>query len=215
MLGDNPEKSKNPLKKAMRRRNAKTVTFASPTYFEASDIDYSTEEEPGEGDYPEDEEEESARAEIQNREEAEVVVVEPLRPRSHREKKLGESETLWEKQESDRASPDKHRTSEEFVDRHGTLNESLVLDASTYFFPGENAASRSRNGILRNTDSFFKDDTVETKKISLTPNLLRDDSGVNGFSSETKEVTCSYPIYAILNRANSPSCKEPWQFRVD
>ena len=29
---------------------------------------------------------------------------------------------------------------------------------------------------MRNTDSFFKDDTVETKKISLTPNLLRDDT---------------------------------------
>lgn len=45
MLGDNPEKSKNPLKKAMRRRNAKTVQFTAPTYFEASDVDYSTEEE--------------------------------------------------------------------------------------------------------------------------------------------------------------------------
>lgn len=45
MLGDNPEKTKNPLKKAMRRRNAKTVQFAAPTYVEASDYDYSTEDE--------------------------------------------------------------------------------------------------------------------------------------------------------------------------
>lgn len=45
MLGDNPEKSKNPLKKAMRRRNAKTVQFAAPTYVEASDYDYSSDEE--------------------------------------------------------------------------------------------------------------------------------------------------------------------------
>ncbi|KAM0250957.1 hypothetical protein ACHAQJ_008379 [Trichoderma viride] len=36
--------------------------------------------------------------------------------------------------------------------------------------------SISRNGNIRNTDSFFKDDTVETKKITLTPNLLRDDA---------------------------------------
>ncbi|KAI7426077.1 hypothetical protein KC368_g18485, partial [Hortaea werneckii] len=42
MLGDNSEKSRNPLKKAMRRRNAKTVQFAAPTYVEASDYDYST-----------------------------------------------------------------------------------------------------------------------------------------------------------------------------
>ncbi len=47
MLGDNPEKSKNPLKKAMRRRNAKTVQFAAPQYFEPSDFEYSDEEEDG------------------------------------------------------------------------------------------------------------------------------------------------------------------------
>lgn len=44
MLGDNPERSKNPLKKARRRRNAKAVQFTTPTYYEASDIDWSDEE---------------------------------------------------------------------------------------------------------------------------------------------------------------------------
>ena len=53
MLGDNPEKSINPLKKAMRRRNAKTVQFTAPTYYEASDIEYSSDEEGDEGVYPE------------------------------------------------------------------------------------------------------------------------------------------------------------------
>ena len=33
---------------------------------------------------------------------------------------------------------------------------------------------------MRNTDSFYKDDTVETKKISLTPNLLKEDNGSKG-----------------------------------
>lgn len=47
MLGDNPEKTRNPLKKAMRRRTAKTVQFAAPTYVEASDYDYSSDEEDG------------------------------------------------------------------------------------------------------------------------------------------------------------------------
>lgn len=52
MLGDNQDKPKNPLKKAMRRRNGKTVQFAAPTYHEASDVDYSTEEEEEvEGEY--------------------------------------------------------------------------------------------------------------------------------------------------------------------
>jgi hypothetical protein len=45
MLSDNSEKTRNPLKKAMRRRNAKTVQFAAPTYVEASDYDYSSDEE--------------------------------------------------------------------------------------------------------------------------------------------------------------------------
>lgn len=48
--------------------------------------------------------------------------------------------------------------------------------------------SRSRNGTIRNTDSFFKDDTAEPKKISLTPNLLRNDSSFrSGRSSESRE----------------------------
>lgn len=59
----------------------------------------------------------------------------------------------------------------------------------------EGIVSRSRNGILRNTDSFFKDDTVETKKISLTPNLLRDDSGNTGPVTEMKEVTLSLVFF--------------------
>jgi hypothetical protein len=50
MLGDNTEKSKNPLKNAMRRRNAKKVQFCAPTYVEASDVEYSTDEDDGEAD---------------------------------------------------------------------------------------------------------------------------------------------------------------------
>ena len=83
MLGDNPERSKNPLKKAIRRRNAKTVQFTAPTYFEASDVDYSTEEEEeGDGEFfPHDEE----GAETQNQEEEvvadDVAIIEPLNTR--------------------------------------------------------------------------------------------------------------------------------------
>jgi hypothetical protein len=66
------------------------------------------------------------------------------------------------------------------------------------FTPAENV-SRSRNGTVRNTDSFFKDDSAEPKKISLTPNLLRDEANNNNannnsnnsnniFANELKEV---------------------------
>lgn len=49
MLGDNAEKSKNPLKKAIRRRNAKTVQWSmTPIYVEASDYDYSSDEDEAE-----------------------------------------------------------------------------------------------------------------------------------------------------------------------
>lgn len=174
MLGDNPEKSKNPLKKAMRRRNAKTVTFASPTFFEASDIDYSTEEEEEEGEgEEEDEEEEASRTEtetIQDEIHDEDIVVEPLKPKSNKEKAPREVKVDTEDVQADRSSPEKPRPSDESLDR-----------------PGDNV-SRSRNGTLRNTDSFFKDDTAEPKKISLTPNLLRDDSGNNIVKTEPQEV---------------------------
>ena len=82
MLGDNPEKSRNPLKKAMRRRNAKTVQFAEPTYYEPSDNDYTTDEE------NEDEQDfltvaASARSDPQTDEQAQeqTDVVEPLKVR--------------------------------------------------------------------------------------------------------------------------------------
>jgi hypothetical protein len=45
MLGDTAGDSKNPLKKAMKRRKAKTVQFTAPTFVEASDYDYSSDEE--------------------------------------------------------------------------------------------------------------------------------------------------------------------------
>src|SRR3569833_2641401 len=51
MLGDQAKKSKNPIKSAMRRRKAKTVTFTAPTYVDYSDIDYSTDEEDLEAEY--------------------------------------------------------------------------------------------------------------------------------------------------------------------
>lgn len=53
----------------------------------------------------------------------------------------------------------------------------------------------SKNGTLRNTDSFFKDDNAETRKITLTPALFRDD-GATGPSrpSDSKERSSSFDI---------------------
>ncbi len=83
MLGDNPEKSKNPLKKAMRRRNAKTVQFAAPQYFDPSDVEYSTDEEEQEdGEYLTQQEGAEPQDQDQGREVDESATVEPLKSRS-------------------------------------------------------------------------------------------------------------------------------------
>ena len=117
MLGDNAEKSKNPLKKAMRRRNAKTVTFASPTYFEASDIDYSTEEEDeDEGGFLDEETEvDTETRDVDETIRDESMAVEPLRP-----KPQVDTTTISEEEER-QESPDKARTSDEFFEQPGML----------------------------------------------------------------------------------------------
>ena len=59
----------------------------------------------------------------------------------------------------------------------------------------DGTTNKSRKGTLRNTDSFFKDDSVETRKINLTPSLLRDDSsGARLSTNESKEVSNSSHI---------------------
>ncbi|KAF3483658.1 SH3 domain protein [Arthroderma uncinatum] len=181
MLGDNAEKSKNPLRIAMRRRHGKTVTFNDPLCFEAEEvpIDYSTGSEEEEDRFLEDDDEEeeeeeeeeeddevhekSARANKQQQEASrkdDDMAVEPLRPKQHQK----ELATLHEDQPEPRESMEDQ------------YNDDLDVPHG-----------RSRNGVVRNTDSFFKDDTLETKKISLTPNLLRDDSLSTQQSAEQKE----------------------------
>ncbi|EXJ75114.1 uncharacterized protein A1O5_01810 [Cladophialophora psammophila CBS 110553] len=167
MLGDNPEKSKNPLKKAMRRRNAKTVQFAPPTYYEPSDYEYSDEEEEGEegqhdqigmdnsddGDNAEDQQEASATS-AEPQEPQESVAANGIQRVTSNDSLKNESASSPVKGQQSQSSSEQRQTDE--------------------------PVQRSRKGVVRNTDSFFKDDTVETKKISLTPRLLRGDSDSGG-----------------------------------
>ena len=130
MLGDNPERSKNPLKKAMRRRNAKTVQFAAPTYYDPSDHEYSSEEEDGEegedlnfvqgAEVQQDQEQQVE--EVQE----EIAAVEPLRvkspPREEVDKSDAWTETMSQHSTVGRNSQDeKPRTSEETFERQGKL----------------------------------------------------------------------------------------------
>lgn len=189
MLGDQQqEKSKATFKTAIRRRK-KTVTFAAPTYVDYSDIEYSTDED-------DDQEEIFARQQMaaqQAREQAaaaesghddddgdasevedESARVEPLKMRAAKEAKTAEEE------DSDAEHP--RPSSEDFFDTKS------------------DGASRSRNGTLRNTDSFFKDDSVETKKITLTPNLLRDDSTPRESTESAKETRPRPSLDKVLDR---------------
>lgn len=66
---------------------------------------------------------------------------------------------------------------------------------------------KSRRGTLRNTDSFFRDDSVETRKITLTPNLLRDDSSNSTTrSNESKEVSAAFEASPACVGANRSIC---------
>lgn len=133
MLGDNPEKSRNPLKIAMRRRNAKTVQFAAPTYCDPPPMDYSTdegedEEEDGEREYTTQEEENSDhqggdRQEDQN----EKPSVEPAVAKGDvaETNEIAESKTSLDSRDSDdhKKAAGTERTSEEAVERSGDLSK--------------------------------------------------------------------------------------------
>lgn len=173
MLGDQADKPKNPLKKAIRRRNAKNVTFnQTHTYVEASDVEYSSDEEDGENAYfayhDEKTEEENAAAK-----EEDAKSTEPDSEKAAaREVKAG--------------TTDGGNDSDDDADTSGEITRT-----SDEIFEGRpEGTSKSRNGTVRNTDSFFKDDTVETRKITITPNLLRDDSSASTArtSNESKEI---------------------------
>jgi hypothetical protein len=176
MLGDQAEKTRNPIKSAMKRRKAKTVTFAAPTYVDYSDIDYSTDEEDLEAEFLAAQQQQaqqsgSRQAGTETEIEDETAKVEPLKPKSQsKEAATGEGQTAEAMGEASTALSAKGtaRTSEEiFETRSG------------------DGPKKTSDGTVR--DSFFKDDTVETKKITLTPNLLRDDTGPRS-SSDPKEL---------------------------
>lgn len=173
MLGDTAEKTKNPLKKAMRRRNAKTVQFAQPQYFEPSDYDYSSDEDDGDelfggADPTQAAAQQQVTAENEP-EQDENLKVQPLKVNGSKKDGQGkpEAETGDPADESTKGTVENQRSSDEIFDK--------PLDPKV-----------SRNGTMRNTDSFFKDENTETRKITLTPNLLRDDSSTSTTGSRER-----------------------------
>jgi hypothetical protein len=187
MLGDQAERPKNPLKSAMRRRKAKTVTFTQPTYIDPSDYEYSSEEEDADADSlgPQTQQQGQQQAQQQQQQQTqqasasqqgaaqdpqdESAKVEPLKPRSQQREPAAEAKSV--------ASSDGADTP---TSKSGVRSSEEIFDTKPADGPKKTA-----DGTVR--DSFFKDDTVETKKISLTPNLLRDDS-ISRTSSDTSSI---------------------------
>lgn len=161
---------------AMKRRKAKTVTFTAPTYVDYSDIDYSDEED-GEDDAQA--AQEAAQQEDQQKQtnsqqattdilgDDESAKVEPLKPRTQKQVKVDNAGS----EEADEVEPSTKEPMQRGSDE--------IFDSRT--------ERTTRNGTVRNTDSFFRDETIETKKITLTPGLLRDDNEPR-ISSDSKDL---------------------------
>ncbi|KAK3692579.1 hypothetical protein B0T22DRAFT_435844 [Podospora appendiculata] len=175
MLTDQDTKSRNPLKSAIKRRKTKTVQFAAPTYVDYvdySDNEFSSAEEDLGNSYFAQQQQQGQQAKGASQQSTETTEpddetakVEPLRPRSQQKDAKAESRRQDSAGEADvvadRGSDESH--------------ESRAGDGP----------KKTSDGTVR--DSFFRDDTVETKKITLTPNLLRDDTALRT-SSDSREL---------------------------
>lgn len=193
MLGDNPEKSKNPLKKAMRRRNAKTVQFAAPTYHEAADAYYSTDEDGEDEPFADGVAGTETQGQEAGIEHDADAAVEPLRPRAQQSEQSKEDEIQADnspRQGDSESFEEKPRVSEDtLVNRQGNVRNACYVTVKLNLID-DDLSSRSRKGTVRDTDSFYKDE--ETRKMSLTPSLLRDDNSsqptINPSSVDSREV---------------------------
>ncbi|RKF71804.1 putative sh3 domain protein [Golovinomyces cichoracearum] len=153
MLGDQAERHQNSLIKAFRKRSLKTVSFTDPTYIEASDIDYSTEEDEFAREFFGHMTVRDQTTDNQEKMDNKDENINVISPKSQLETEEAGANEL---PVTNLVTNDSRRTSNESAD--------------------ERDENKSRSGSHRNTDSFFQDDSVETRKITLTPNLLRDDS---------------------------------------
>ncbi|KAK6357047.1 hypothetical protein TWF718_001377 [Orbilia javanica] len=181
MLGDNQEKSKNMFKKAIRRRAAKTVQFAPPTYCEAPNYS-SSEEEDEDGEYYSNDDEGAAMDEDaeqddskpnggSTRDDDEITLVDtaeaverPIvleeKPKDKKDEKPSAPQQQQQQPASKPLTKPENRGGDEIL-------ESKVDGSSE---------PKSKPAPLRNTDSvLFGDPDSEPRRITLTPKLARDD----------------------------------------
>ncbi|OHE94448.1 SH3 domain-containing protein [Colletotrichum orchidophilum] len=197
MLGDQSgEKSKSTFKTALRKKK-KTVAFAAPTFVDYSDYDYSSDEDEVDELLSQ---QEGAQQQQQQQQQQQT---------SQQTSQQSTEETMDD--DTAKVEPLKPRTTKEVNAAEPTKKEEASEDDSKRdsgeIFEKPEGPSRSRNGTVRNTDSFFKDETVETKKITLTPNLLRDDSGSRPSTTESVQVK-QRPSLDKMDKELQPDKKE-------
>ena len=115
------------------------------------------------------------------------VAVEPL----HTRETLTDTQTVIDPRvdaPETTITAEKSQSIDDDLDRTG-MHPTLAISNVDINITENDTSIKSRKGTVRNTDSFFKDDGVETRKINLTPSLLRDDSSSSTIRSvETREV---------------------------
>ena len=210
MLSDNSEKSRNPLKKAMRRRNAKTVQFAAPTYVEASDYDYSTEDEenliePAYGNTQQVEEttQEDAETEAEKAKKAEIE-----HPEAERRSSTGSNRASFDREQAATAAQamaEAGVTDGVVNPKTGELSQYGIDGNSIPMVATEAAPLKSKR--TRNTDSFLKDDKLDTVRITLTPGLLREEQGRDAKSPSIDTTRSS--SFEELKPSSSPTEQLP------
>lgn len=211
MLSDTSEKSKNPLKKAMRRRNAKMVQFTAPTYYEASEPEWSDEEEDHEGNDQDAKQVAEARQTGEDDARNAAANGSTANGATGQIAANGASETIKDALVTSDAS-EKIDSEQVSLDANGSyhLSERLFKRFSADFHPSPDAVVVAKNGRIRNTDSFFKDDNVEPRKIILTPTMLRDQESSTGDSPRTSESQSEasaaiQETFDQLDKATSPT----------
>ncbi|KAG8530490.1 uncharacterized protein KY384_004993 [Bacidia gigantensis] len=180
MLGDQDDDKRqpplNPLRKAIRRRNGKKVEFTQAnSYLEPEAIEYSSEEE----------DDETAEQTGQDPGEVEEVQKDQTK---EREINAAPAATVARDGNTNGRRSEPSRPEVEArngVDPGSGVDQVRNSDESSDR-ADDGMASKSRKGTVRNTDSFFKDESLETRKISLTPSLLREDSSAG--PQQTPEV---------------------------
>ncbi|EME86817.1 uncharacterized protein MYCFIDRAFT_202660 [Pseudocercospora fijiensis CIRAD86] len=209
MLSDNSEKSRNPLKKAMRRRNAKTVQFAAPTYVEASDYDYSTEDEEQMIEpYGDEKTTEDGKQEELQGEPEEAKKAEPVHPEAERRSSTGSNRASFDREQAATAAQaltDAGLTGDgpKLADKTGEYGYDVdAISPPTVSV--EAAPLKSKR--TRNTDSFLKDESIETRKITLTPGLLREENAST--KSPSSDSTRSNSL-DVITKTLSPAEPQP------